>query len=165
MSTGRIAIRPARLGDFEAFMVLARAMHAESRFSRYPIDETKIKEQFVVHVEKTAVACLLLAERDDGRLVGMLGGYVTDFFFSAARMAQDRVFFVLPEARGGSAAVRLLAAFRRWAENRGAEELSINMSVAVDMERFNRLMTHLGFSCCGSNFHLPLTAANGGGAL
>ncbi|MDO8932830.1 MAG: GNAT family N-acetyltransferase [Rhodocyclaceae bacterium] len=153
---GGIAIRGARHEDFDRFMVLARAMHEESRFRRYPINEAKVKELFGLHIDKAAAYCVLLAERADGQLVGMLGGLVTDFFFSDARVAQDRVFFVLPEARGTSAAVRLLAAFRRWAENRQVDELEINMSVAVDMPRFNRLMTHLGFACCGSNFHLYL---------
>lgn len=153
---GSIVIRAARHEDFAAFMELARAMHEESRFRRYPINEAKVRALFAIHIDKSAAACLLLAERGDGQLVGMLGGYITDFFFSDARVAQDRVFFVMPEARGTSAAVRLLAAFRRWAENRHADELAINMSVAVDMQRFNRLMTHLGFACCGSNFHLFL---------
>lgn len=153
---GGIVIRAARHEDFDRFIVLARAMHDESRFRRYPLDEAKVKELFAIHIDRAAVACLLVAERADGQLVGMLGGLIVDFFFSDARVAQDRVFFVVPEARGSSAAVRLLAAFRRWAENRHADELSINMSVAVDMGRFNRLMSHLGFACCGSNFHLPL---------
>lgn len=156
MKKGGIVIRAARHEDFADFIVLARAMHDESRFRGYPLNEAKVKAAFAAHVDTAATACLLLAEGADGQLLGMLAGLVIDFFFSDARVAQDRVFFVMPEARGTSAAVRLLAAFRRWAENRRADELEINMSVAVDMPRFNRFMTHLGFACCGSNFHIPL---------
>ncbi|MES2771532.1 MAG: hypothetical protein V4623_06055, partial [Pseudomonadota bacterium] len=61
-------------------------------------------------------------------------------------------------ARGSSAGLKLLAAFRRWAEQRQAHELSINMSVAIHIERFNRMMTKLGFNCCGANFWLPLNS-------
>ncbi len=59
-------------------------------------------------------------------------------------------------ARGSSAAIKLLMAFRRWAEQRNVSELNINMSVAVEMSRFNKMMSKLGFRCCGSNFSLGL---------
>lgn len=151
-----IVIRAARHEDMAAVMRLGAAMHAESRFARYPLSEAKLSVAFADHLDKPAVACLLLAEHTDGRLLGMLAGNVVEFFFSDARLAQDILFFVMPEARGTSAAIRLLTAFRRWAENRQVEELNINMSAAIDMPRFNRFMTHIGFSCCGSNFHFQL---------
>ena len=34
------------------------------------------------------------------------------------------------------------------------------MSVAIDMPRFNKLMNHLGFNCCGSNFAMTLKYAD-----
>lgn len=135
---------------------MGKAMIAESRFSHYETNEMKTITAIsgmIVHPEK---ACLLLAERTGGEVVGMLAGLVTDYFFCDAMVAQDRVFYVNPEHRGSSAAVKLLLAFRSWAANHGADELSINMSVGVDMARFNKFMTHLGFGCCGSNFSMPL---------
>lgn len=152
-----IVIRPARAMDWPGFRTLALAMHRESRFGGLPLNEGKVRQVFEHHLAHPATACMLLAERADGRLVGLLSGMVVEFFFSDGCVAQDRAFFVLPEFRGSSAAVRLLGAFRRWAENRKAVELNINMSVAVDMERFGRFMRHLGFACCGSNFYLTLT--------
>ena len=83
-------------------------------------------------------------------------GYLVEFFFCDGNMVQDRVYYVKPNHRGSSAAFKLILAFRRWAESKHANELSINMSVAIDMERFNKFMTHLGFSCCGSNFAMRL---------
>ena len=107
-----------------------------------------------------ATDCILLAENNQGQLVGMLAGYMVDFFFCDGNVVQDRVYYVLPEHRGSSAAFKLILAFRRWAESKGASELSINMSVAIDMPRFNKLMNHLGFNCCGSNFAMTLKYAN-----
>ena len=107
-----------------------------------------------------ATDCILLAENNQGELVGMLAGYMVDFFFCDGNVVQDRVYYVLPEHRGSSAAFKLILAFRRWAESKGASELSINMSVAIDMPRFNKLMNHLGFNCCGSNFAMTLKYAN-----
>ena len=107
-----------------------------------------------------ATDCILIAENNQGQLVGMLAGYMVDFFFCDGNVVQDRVYYVLPEHRGSSAAFKLILAFRRWAESKQASELSINMSVAIDMPRFNKLMNHLGFNCCGSNFAMTLKYAN-----
>lgn len=151
-------IRFAQNGDIPAVLEMGKAMIAESRFSHYQTNDTKTVTAItgmLVHPER---ACLLLAERSGGEIAGMLAGHVTDYFFCDAMVAQDRVFYVRPEHRGSSAAVKLLLAFRSWAANHGADELSINMSVGIDMARFNKFMTHLGFGCCGSNFSMALKA-------
>ncbi|WP_408595562.1 N-acetyltransferase family protein [Limnohabitans sp.] len=147
-----ISIRFACLDDWPKIVKLATAMHAESRFSKLKLDEQKLRNIFLEQLSSPRVACCLLAYKSDGIVVGMLVGFVTEFFFTRQLVAQDRVFFVLPEYRGTSAAVRLLTAFRKWAENRNVQELNINMSVAVDMPRFERFMTHMGFAKCGTNF-------------
>jgi len=58
--------------------------------------------------------------------------------------------------RGGSAAVKLLMAFERWARNRKVREINVNMSVAIDMERFDRFMLHAGYRSCGQNYFKPV---------
>lgn len=133
-------------------------MIAESRFSHYGGNEAKMHATAVAMIDGADKTCLFLAERSNGEIAGMLAGYVTDYFFCDAVVAQDRWFYVAPEYRGTSAAVKLLLAFRQWAQNRKADEFSINMSVGIDMARFNKLMTHLGFGCCGSNFSMSLKA-------
>ena len=156
MKYSGISIRSASLTDWPHVMYLAFAMHAESRFSKFKLSEEKLKKVFHEQLSAPKVACTLLAQRVDGKVVGMLLGYTVELFFTEARIAQDRVFFVLPEFRGGSAAVRLLTAFRNWAQLRHVQELNINMSVGVDMPRFERFMSHMGFINCGSNFYYRL---------
>ncbi len=131
-------------------------MHAESRFCELQLNEVKLRRIFEDQLNNPRVACCLLAESSDGKILGMLVGFVAELFFTDALVAQDRVFFVTPEFRGSSAAVRLLTGFRKWAQNRGVQELNINMSVAVDMSRFERFMAHMGFTNCGSNFYYRL---------
>ena len=154
-------IRFASLKDVPAVMALGQAMMAESRFNHYNFNADKTRD-LIKHMltRQPATDCILLAENNQGALVGMLAGYMVDFFFCDGNVVQDRVYYVLPEHRGSSAAFKLILAFRRWAESKQAGELSINMSVAIDMPRFNKLMNHLGFSCCGSNFAMTLKYAN-----
>lgn len=149
-------VRFAGPDDLSQARVLGRAMHAESRFRHYPLDETRIEKAFREMVTHPATACVLVAEASDGHLVGMLAAFVTDYFFADVRVVQDKWFYVLPGHRGSAAALKLMLAVRRWAENRRASELNINMSVDIDRERFDRFMGHLQFRNCGSNFFLPL---------
>lgn len=147
----------SELKDVDDLMSLGIKMHQESRFSVYPMDQAKTRASIAKLINNPVAGCILIARNGAGEAVGMLAGYVVDYFFSNALVAQDSYFFVAAEYRGSSAALKLLIAFRRWAENRNASELCINMSVDVDQGRFNRFMTHLGFRNCGSNFMTPLT--------
>ncbi len=149
-------IRFATKDDIPIAMQMGRTMLAESRFSDYGVNEVKLHAAMMAMVGPTEQACLFLAQRGNGEIAGMLAGYVTDYFFCDAVVAQDRWFYVRPEHRGSSAAVKLLLAFRQWAQNRKVNEFSINMSVGIDMARFNKFMMHFGFACCGSNFSMPL---------
>lgn len=151
-------IRFAQQEDIPTVLAMGKRMLAESRFSHYGVNEEKLLSVITAMVSPTDKACIFLAERATGEIVGMLAGYVTDYFFCDAIVAQDRWFYVRPEYRGSSAAVKLLLTFRQWAQNRKADEFSINMSVGIDMARFNKFMTHLGFGCCGSNFSMSLKA-------
>ncbi len=149
-------VRLAELKDLDVVYQLGVRMHAESRFGGHLLNPVKVKASIEQLIVKPLAGCVLLADHAQAGTVGMLAGYVTDYFFSDALVAQDRCFFVLPDHRGSSAALKLLIAFRRWAENRHAAELCINMSVDVEQERFNKFMTHMSFKSCGSNFVLPL---------
>jgi GNAT superfamily N-acetyltransferase len=149
-------VRLAEMKDVDATMRLGVQMHAESRFRVYPMNVAKTRASMELIIANPLASCILLAEHAEHGVVGMLAGYVVDYFFSNALVAQDSYFFVHPQYRGSPAALKLLIAFRRWAENRSASELCINMSVDVQQERFNKFMHHMQFKPCGSNFVLPL---------
>jgi GNAT superfamily N-acetyltransferase len=149
-------VRLATPNDLPQALALARSMHVESRFRHYPLDESGAARAFQDMVSHPASACVLLAEATDGQLAGMLAAFVTHYFFADVRVVQDKWFYVSPRHRGSAAAMKLMLAVRRWAENRRAQELNINMSVDIDRERFDRFMGHLQFRNCGSNFFLPL---------
>jgi hypothetical protein len=149
-------VRLAEASEVETVLGLGLQMHAESRFSGLTINIQKTRISVEKLIANPLTSCVLLAQSHDGATVGMLAGFVTDFFFSEALVAQDKVFFVLPAHRGSSAALKLLIAFRRWAENRKAVEICINMSVDIEQAQFDKFMTHMGFKSCGSNYQMPL---------
>ncbi len=149
-------IRSATHDDIAALLDMGKGMLLESRFHAHGFAPGKTI-RLIEHVfQNPQTNCLFVAVNSTDEIAGFIAGHTLDYFFCDALLAQDRCFYVRPQHRGSSAAIKLLSAFRRWAELRHAHDLCINMSVAIDMPRFNKLMTRLGFSCCGSNFSLPL---------
>lgn len=149
-------IRFATNDDLEILAQMGKELFFESRFRNLTLNEEKGKKGIKTMIEDQASCCVLLAETSEKKIVGMLLGYANEYFFCDSIMAQDRYFYVQPKSRGTSAAVKLLLAFRKWAELRKVNELCINMSVAIEPERFDKLMKHLGFQYCGSNFSLQI---------
>lgn len=154
-------VRFATLDDLSGMHALGQTMHAESRFGHYPLEAQRVEATLREMVTHPATACVLLVETQEGELVGTLAAFVTTYFFADVRVVQDKWFYVHPQHRGSPAAMKLMLAVRRWAENRRARELNINMSVDIDRERFERFMGHLRFRNCGSNFFLPLQGQAG----
>lgn len=149
-------IRFAEASDLDAVFAVCRRFHEESRFGRYPLNVEKARAAILEAVSVPKASCVLIAEHATDGVIGMLAGFVATPRFADVLIAQDHGFYVLPEHRGGSAAIKLMIAFRRWAENRRAVEMCINQNVDIDQARFNRFMRHLGFQCCGSNYVLPM---------
>lgn len=145
-------VRLASASDGEALLDMGRRMHAESRFSGYPLEDNKLRKLMEISFSDERAHCILVAVAPAGQLVGMLGGHVQTMFFTNVLVAQDKFFYVLPELRGSSAAMKLLIAFQHWSLNRRVQEININMSVAIDMVRFDKFMRHTGFACCGANY-------------
>lgn len=151
-------ISPLTAADIDDMLVLARANVSESRFGRLPFDESKVR----ANLERMADApqsynCALLARKQDGKLVGYLIGQIEEYFFCRERVATSVFLFVDPNERGGFAAVKLILAFRKWAQNRGAAEIYIGVAGGVTIERTGRFLKRLGFSLTGGNYSLWLT--------
>ena len=153
-----ITIREATLEDLPGLLELGREGVAESRFSALTFDPEHYTESLrgVILSEKNT-HCLLLAVNAEGAPVGALLGALERYFFAAERVAGALGLYVTPASRGGPAAVKLITAFRRWALNRGAAELSIGVTSGLDLKRTDRFLRRLGFRASGANYVLRLS--------
>ena len=68
--------------------------------------------------------------------------------------ATEGLFYVHPAARGTTAAVKLIYAFREWAVARGVREVQFSVRSGKDIARTDRLMKRLGFNLIGGNYSL-----------
>ena len=142
-------IRRAAEGDIPALVGMGRAMHDESpHYASLAFSEAKVEQLIRWMLSASETQCALVAE-ESGRIVGMLGGFVSEYFFGHDLVASDYVFYVRPENRGGSSAVRLLRAFEKWAISAGASEIVPGVSTRLSVARTEGLYLALGYEKAG----------------
>lgn len=155
-------IRFATLDDVPAFVELGRDFHALTRFAAYDYNPARVARQLQAAIEtgqnRNNTHCFFVAEDSQGQAIGGLIGCVEQHFFSEQLVASIIHYDVLPEKRMGGAGLRLLTAFRKWAENRGAVELSAGVNSGIELDKMDRFLRKLGFRQTGGNYSLPLTA-------
>lgn len=67
---------------------------------------------------------------------------------------------VVPDKRMSGAGLRLLTAFRKWAENRGAVELSAGVNSGIDLDKMDTFLRKLGFELTGGNYSLGIASSS-----
>lgn len=143
------SVRTADAGDVAGVVALARAMHAESPVYRVrPFDPHKTAATFLGALPAGGA---FVAE-SGGRIVGLMVGYLAEDFFGSAVIAGEYALYVLPEARGGTSAVRLLEAFEAWARRAGAVGGFLGVTAGIDDERVAALYMKLGYRPAGAAF-------------
>lgn len=143
--------------NLDELVALGRSMHAESALGALPLDDDRLRRTLEGAInDETGVYCVLVARASDGKPAGALFGTISRPWFTQALVAHDHAFFVTSQFRGSSAAIKLLQAFRRWAERRNATSLHVSQRVGVEMERFERFMRSAGFEPRGMNFGMSL---------
>ena len=152
-----MTIRPPQCDDVENLVEMGSRMHSESAYSFLPFDRDKVRRLILGHIADTETQCVFVAE-SGGMIIGMIGGYLTDYFFCEERLACDTVLFVDQTNRGTSAAARLIEAFREWAVQRGARELSLGVTTEIRAEQVGRFYEWLGFRRAGAIYKQRLDA-------
>ena len=131
--------------QFDEFFTLVQDMVAEADFSEANPDKHVIKM-----LVKYSDGVVFVAE-SDGKLAGFIAGMVQKYFFSLKERVTDMGFYVKPEFRGSSAAIRLIQALEQWAIKREVNDLYIGQTTAVEIEKTQRLYEHLGYRTVGFN--------------
>jgi len=134
--------------DIDSMVELGAAMHAESAYRDLDYDRDKCFQlcaRYVLHPDRYFGYCAY--EGDE--LTGMLMGYVSLYYFGNDLLANDIVWYVRKDRRGSMTGIRLLNAFRDWAKERGASEICIGVSSALNLDRTHKLMSRMGFNHVG----------------
>lgn len=154
-------IRMATLADIPACVDFGQRICAATRYSRFAYDRQRTAQQLQQLIGVGQVRgshCVLLAVHGeaDPPVAGLLMGCIESHLFSPERVASVINYAVLPGHRLSGAGLRLLQAFRRWAQNRGAVEISLGINSGVQVERTDRFLRRLGFEHLGGHYCLRL---------
>ena len=142
-------IRVATLDDIERIVEIGKVMHQESAYKDLPFDAEKVSHLMAGLIDGAGV--VFVAERA-GHIIGGFAGGISEFWFCTSLHAFDFGLFILPEHRGGSAAIRLLAAFEHWAKDSGAVWCDVGITTGVHLEQSTRLYEKLGYNQSGILF-------------
>jgi GNAT superfamily N-acetyltransferase len=115
-----------------------------------------LRNLIIVGQQERRSHCLLLAEDEQGLLIGGLIGCIESHFFSCDPVANLIAYGVSPGHRMTGAAVRLMKAFIEWAKRRGVVEVNAGVNSGIDLERTDRFITKMGFSKMGFNYAMSL---------
>jgi GNAT superfamily N-acetyltransferase len=81
----------------------------------------------------------------DGIPVGMMTGVAGPHSFSRRIRTSSDLLFVLPEHRGGMAAVKLMKRYKEWSMGLGAAYSYISVSTGVTPEKTTKFYEFMGF--------------------
>lgn len=141
-------IRVATEADIPALVDLGQEMHNESNFSTLTFDVEKTKE----YVKNLMGYGIVFCSEVDGAITGFIAGFLYQPYFSYDFMATDIGLFITKDARGGMAAPRLIDAFTKWAQEKGAKQIRPGISVGGNIDGVGRLYERMGYSIVGSVF-------------
>lgn len=142
-------IRPAKIEDTERFVALGKEMHEESNFSNMNWNPEKVGKIISSSLLENPWYYVAVAENEDG-IQGFIGGICFPTFFGDDKQANDLALYITPEYRGSyKTSIKLIKAFQKWAEEKGAMRCSIGSTAGIVDERYLEFLGRLGFKKSG----------------
>lgn len=136
----------ATRADVPRIIEMARAMHAESRYSVVPMDDARVTALIERLIDGAGA---VFVHRCDGVPVGMAVVQCAEDFFSGTKTAYEYAIYAEPGHRGGLAGARLLQAYIKWAQEQGAQFLHAGITTGVNTDRSGQLYERFGLEPIG----------------
>ena len=138
-------IRRANALDISALIHLIMKMHSEAEVKIPTLDVGKVTDS-VVNAMKVGV--VVVAINEDKKLIGSIGGFAAEDWFSKEKLLGDLWFFVLKEFRKTKAGMSLIKEFIKV-----GKEAKLNIRLGHiyfgDIERKDNFYEKLGFVKAG----------------
>lgn len=144
--------------DARSMLELGRDAFHATRMSAHPFDEGRTMA--LIRKGMAGGAAVLLIARRGNEDVGFVAGQIGPALFSAARTATVVAFYIRPSVLNGQAAVKLIHAFRNWAQAAGADEVQVHVTSGIRMAETDSFMRRIGFRQTGGNYVQDVSAAD-----
>lgn len=140
-------MRRATLADVPKLFEMGAAMHAESRYRRFSLNQRKSEAFFSSIIEDRRFIVLV----DGDPVHAMFIGMISTFWWGDDTESSDLLVYVTPERRGGISAARLIRGYVDIAESLGVADIKIGVSSGIDTERTLQFFERLGFTAFATN--------------
>lgn len=149
-------VRFAQLSDIPAMVELGRHMHVQSRYG-WMVYSASQTWKYLERVIPNKQCCVIVAvgegaggqRYEQAELFGALLATARKYPFSADFAAHIDHLYVTPHKRGTPVAMKMVTAFRRWANNREVAEITISNQFGVGQAQSTKLFNKLGMSSVG----------------
>ena len=131
-----MTVREIKKDDVIPMVNIGEKMHNAGSFKKIKYDKNKLFK--LVSSSINSDNMIWFVAEDDGEYIGMIGGFISEFYFSDEKCASDFLLYISEEKRGGKAAVKLLNAFEEWAKARGVKEIRVGTSNGVNPEEVKK---------------------------
>jgi len=145
-------IREASEADMPRVVEMGRRFLLESPYRDHLKDDPEaLRNAFLSFLQNPQAKMLLFQEGT--QTVGMLIFFLFPHYFTGDPTAGEVVWYVIPEARGGMAGLRLLNAAERLASSLGAKR----MQMVAPTDRIAELYKRRGYTFVESTYQRELT--------
>ncbi|MGB4115455.1 MAG: GNAT family N-acetyltransferase [Polaromonas sp.] len=144
-------VRFAQLSDIPAMVELGRQIHVQSRYGwmMYSASQTWKYLERVIPAKQNCVIVAVQVTPAESTTVGVLVATARQYPFSTDLCAHIDYLYVTPPKRGTPVAMKLVTAFRRWANNREVAEITITNQFGPGQAQSAKLFTKLGMPSVG----------------
>ena len=143
-------IRLPKMEDFDQVNDLGRWMQKNSIYKNCDWSSDKIHSLLVNCVEKQNPVFGLVVEKDD-EIVGFLMAFLTEYWFSKKKIANEQVVVFKEDHRDGIAKpiIEMLIEFEKWAKKHGAQEINMGIVSGIAGSGYSKLLTRYGLKEVG----------------
>lgn len=154
-----IVVRDMKFGDVPQVYDCLVKLFDESAIPGQNIDFQKGLAHLYALAETPVPMHKLFVAVEGDAVIGIMKCFLSTYWYSNDCRAVHEILYVIPEKRGGTAAIMLLGAFERW----GAEAGAIHCATSAFLHdpealaTFRRLMKNASYDCIGALYKRDLT--------
>jgi hypothetical protein len=134
--------------DLDETVHLAKTMHAESRFSKAPMNEDVVRGRLGNLFDHPD--CYSRVATHEGEICAAMLGAISPHLFLDVSIATESHLYAPPSKRGSFAAKKLVFDFEEWAKGRGAAYSLCELSAGINDDRAVQLFSRFGYEPSGS---------------
>jgi hypothetical protein len=146
-------IRPPRMEDFEQLNDLGRWFQENSVYEKCGWSDKKCASMLLSSFNEHSPYFIRVAD-EDGDVIGMFVGLITEYFFSEQKVAMDQVVCFHPDKRKnvGKSLIKMFKEFESWAKKNNALEVCVGVTSGIAGDGYPKLIERLGYKQVGSWF-------------